>query len=1048
MPTRVHAIVVAHSGEKPREQLFRTLEALRRQTVPPDAVTLVVVGSANDIRRSEELGPPVEGVIEARSGTSFAEAIALARPRVMPGSAVWLLAHDTVPERSALAVLAGALERSPSAAIAAPKLVRHDDDREIVSLGVSMTRFGRAIELAADELDQGQHDATEDALAADVRGMLIRGAAPAVLRPDPALGGADEGLDLGVRARLGGARVVLAPGARVAVRPDGPAALPRGIAARAWATRRAQLHRRLVYAPAAAVPFHWLSLLPLALWRSVTHLIGKRPGEVAPEWGTALAAMLNLGALSRSRAALRSFHNSSWASVAPLRISRAELHQRLDDGHGTERGAVSELNFFSGGGAWTVLAALVVSIASFFSLLAWPAIGGGALLPLRQTVGALWADAGWGLRDVGLGLVGPADPFAAVIALIGSLWPATPSFALVLLWLGALPLAVLGGWFAATRVTDRAGLRTLGGVLWALAPTFLTALAQGRPAPVILHLVLPWVFHAAVVAHRSWGAAGAASLLTAVALACAPSLAPAFVLLWALAIVLMALRGRLRGAVRLLWLVIPSLVMFLPLIYWQVRHGDAWALLADPGALIRTAQVGADAAGRGLIASGFPSADRAGWEWLVGEAIAPWAALLLAPIALLALCSALSPRWRAGFALLLTALAGMATALLAIGVVVAFVHGAGVQIWPGSGLSLAWLGVVGAALVTLDTVVAFEPLRAGAALVAGAAVVVCAVPGLLALRTDHSALERSTGSTLPALVAAEASGDAPLGTLILTPQNDGSLSMELVWGPSASLGAQSTLLSTATEPRARDLANTAVDMLSARDFDASAELADAGVSFVLLSQTTAERDRARTLREAAITAVDRRPGFVKAGETARGMLWSVQGDIAERAALSDGQQAISRITVTVQVVIVVAALLLSIPTRASRRAARARSRIVGRAPEEPLVLPRRHMHDDDHPGHPDQGTHGQHTRGDQDIAQVHGDVGEAERPRETVHPDDTARPDDADDTGDSPQPSLVADADRDASDSGGGDRSPDDEDPGADAVERAEHARSEAEESR
>ncbi|WP_228547611.1 hypothetical protein, partial [Filobacillus milosensis] len=34
------------------------------------------------------------------------------------------------------------------------------------------------------------------------------------------------------------------------------------------------------------------------------------------------------------------------------------------------------------------------------------------------------------------------------------------------------------------------------------------------------------------------------------------------------------------------------------------------------------------------------------------------------------------------------------------------------------------------------------------------------------------------------------------------------------------------------------------------------------------------------------------------------------------------------------------ALLLSIPTRASRRAARAQSRIVGRAPDEPLVLPR------------------------------------------------------------------------------------------------------------
>ncbi|WP_309128039.1 glycosyltransferase [Microbacterium sp.] len=951
MPARVHAIVVAHSGEKPREQLFRTLEALRAQTTPPDSVTLVVVGGANDIRGADGLGRLVEGVIEARGGTSFAEAIALARPRVAAGTSVWLLAHDTVPEQDALASLAGALERSPSAAIAAPKLVRHDDDREIVSLGVSMTRFGRSVELAADELDQGQHDATEDALSADVRGMLIRGAAPTVLRPDPALGGADEGLDLGVRARLGGGRVVLVPKARVAVRPDGPAALPRGITARAWATRRAQLHRRLAYAPAAAVPLHWLSLLPLALWRSITHLIGKRPGEVAPEWGTAIAAMLNIPALSRSRRAIASFHSASWASIAPLRISRAQLHQRLDDGHGTERGAVSELNFFSGGGAWAVLAAAVVSIASFFSLLAWPAVGGGALLPLRQTLAALWGDAGWGLRDVGLGLVGPADPFAAVIAVVGTLWPAAPTFALVLLWLGALPLAVLGGWFAATRVTDRAGLRILGGVLWALAPTFLTALVQGRPAAVILHLLLPWVFHAAVVAHRSWGAAGAASLLTAMALACAPSLAPAFVLLWAVALVLVTLRGRLRGAARLLWLLIPSAVMFLPLVFWQVRHGDVWALLADPGAMILSDGIEADAAGRTLIASGFPSADRAGWDWLVGESVAPWAALLLAPVALLALFSALSPRWRAGFSLLLASLTGLATAILAVGVVVSFVHGEGVQIWPGTGLSLAWLGVVGAALVTLDTVVALASVRAAAALIAGAAVAVCAIPGLLSLQTGHSVLDRSTDSTLPALVAAEADGDRPIGTLILTPQNDGSLSMELVWGASASLGAQSTLLTTATEPRGRDLANTAVDLLSARDFDASAALADDGISFVLVAQTPAERDRARIMREAAITAVDQRSGFVRAGETARGTLWSVRGDIAPRPALTEGEQAISRVTSSVQVVIVLAALLLSIPTRSSRRAARGRSRIVGRAPDEPLVLPRRHAQDHAYPHH-------------------------------------------------------------------------------------------------
>src|SRR5690606_14834034 len=120
------------------------------------------------------------------------------------------------------------------------------------------------------------------------------------------------------------------------------------------------------------------------------------------------------------------------------------------------------------------LAALVVSVASFTSLLAWPTIGGGGLLPLRDTVAALWQDASWGLRGIGLDVVGPADPFAGVVALLGTLWAGSPSFAMVLLWVLALPLAVLGGWFAATRISDRAGMRIFGGVAWALAPTFLT----------------------------------------------------------------------------------------------------------------------------------------------------------------------------------------------------------------------------------------------------------------------------------------------------------------------------------------------------------------------------------------------------------------------------------------------------------------------------------------------------------------------------------------------------------------------------------------------
>lgn len=945
MPARVHAIIVARPGEAARTQLLHTLDALRVQSVPPAAVTVVVTGNAEALRRSEDLHGFVEGIIEARPGTSLAEGIALAQPRVSEDSALWLLAQDTAPAPDALGHLTGALERSPSALIAAPKLVSVRDDREIVSLGVSMSRYGRSVELAADELDQGQHDGVEDVLSADIRGMLIRSEARTRLSPDPALGGADEGLDLGVRARLGGGRVVLVPQARISAAADGPAALPRRDVPRAWAMRKAQLHRRLAYAPAAAVPLHWLSLLPLALWRSITHLVGKRPAEVGPEWGAAIAAMIRLPSVARSRAAIRSFRHASWSSIAPLRVSREQLRQRLDDGHGSEGGAVSELNFFSGGGAWAVIAAFVVGLTAFFSLLAWPVLGGGGLLPLRETLTSLWADATWGARGLGLDLVGPADPFSAVLALLGSLWPGAPSTALLLVWLLALPLAVLGGWFAATRVTDRPGLRVLGGVVWALAPTFLTALVQGRPSAVLLHLLLPWVFHSAVVAHRSWGAAGAASLLTAAAVACAPALAPAFVVLWLIALIFALSAGRIRGAVRLVWVLIPTAVMFAPLVYWQLRHGDPWALLADPAVIRPSASLGADADGRAVLASGFPSADMAGWTWFAGPAVAAWIPLLLAPLALLALIAAVSPRWRAGITLLIVTLAGVATAYLSLGVVVSFAQGSGVAIWPGTGLSLAWVGLIGGALVAADTVLNIGWARTTASLIVGVAVAVCAIPSIVAVHAGHSALRDGPESTLPAFVAAQSTAEVERGTLVLTPLNDGSLSARLIWGSSETLGAQTTMLSTGSFAD-DDLAVDAVDLLSARDFDAAAQLAGDGISFVLLSEVDGEGDRARALRGSATTAIDQRAGFVKAGETDRGTLWRIEGDIAERPSLTATQHATARAVSAAQLLFVFAALLLSIPTRASRRAARSRSRVVGRAPEEPLVLPRRRADDE------------------------------------------------------------------------------------------------------
>ncbi len=943
MPARVHAILVVRpDGRTPAAyHLRRTLAALTEQSRPVDVLTIVLCGADEGLEEVARASV-AESVVTAPGSTGYAAAVALVSPR-LDGDAVWLLAQDTAPEREALARLSGALEVSPSAAFAAPKLVRWDDRSEIVSLGVGMTRLGRTVGLADGELDQGQHDGRADVLGADVRGLLVRADAWRGLGGlDPALHGADEGLDLGVRARLTGARVALAPGAIVATAGDGVAGLPSPLTAhrrrrRAYASRVAQLHRRLVYAPGAAVPFHWLAILPLALWRTVVDLVRKEPGSILPEWGAAAVAMVRPVAVSRSRKRLAGTKRSSWAQLAPLRTTGSELreqfgHEPVDAAAGAPRR--SELRFFAGGGAWLVLGALLVSIAAFPALLAWPTLGGGALQPLRTTIAQLWADAAFGQRALGLDTIGPADPFAAVVAVLGSLWPGEPSRAVVVLWILALPLAALGGWFAATRVTDRSVLRLAVGVLWALAPTLLVALTQGRPAAVLAHLLLPWLFVAGSVVHRSWAGAGAASLLLAAVLAVAPSLAPALFVAWAGSIVIAVVLRAGRGVARLVWVVIPALVLFVPLVWSAVRRGEVWGLLSDPGVPWAGPQVGPDAAGRALLAAGIPTPDLAGWTTVLPEGPTWWVPLLVAPVAVLALVAPLTQRWAAGITLLVVTGLGLGTAFAAVGISVSFDQSLPVAIWPGAGLSLAWLGAIGAAAVALDAGLAprLEIVRGLAATVALVGIAVLAYPSLTAMARSTAFLTNGPESTLPAYVAAEGNDDPDVGTIVLTPQNAGGVSAQVVWGGSETIGGQTTLLSTRTEPDAQDvaLAELAADLVTSSAENVVADLADHGVAFVLVAPAIApESDAARAIRLSATTSLDQRDTLDAVGETTTGSLWRVTTEVADRPGVAASVHATAALIATVQFAVLAAALLLALPTAASRREARQTPRVVG-----------------------------------------------------------------------------------------------------------------------
>ncbi|MET4639054.1 glycosyltransferase family 2 protein [Mycetocola sp. 2940] len=948
MSPRVTAILVVHDGPGPAGSagLQGTLDALAAQSRQPDTVVVVACDTpAATMLALEQAG--VDRIVTSGERLSFGQALA-AGVRVVeqperPDEFLWLLAQDTSPDPDALERLLGAIEVAPSVAIAGPKLMDATDGSTIVSLGESVTPFGATVQLVENELDQGQHDAVSDVLAVAPAGMLVRHTVWEQLGGfDPAFGSADDALDFCTRARLAGHRVTVVPSAIVLTGGAGIAGpsrsnRPAARRKRARQARAAQLYRRLVYAPGAVVWLHWLTLVPLGILRGIRRVIGKQPDLVGAELAAAFRVAFSLVRVSRARRNLHRAKEVGWSSLSALRIPSAEVRRsrrlRRESGvafYSIER---SDLRFFTGGGAWLVIASALAGAGIFFGLLAATAVEGGALLPLSAAVSDLWQHVGYGWRNIGLGFVGAADPFSAVLAVLGTLTFWNPSYSLVLVVLLALPLATLGGWFAATRLTERSGYRLAAAVLWTIAPTFLSALLAGNPTGIFVHLLLPWLFYTGCAAARSWGSAAVASILLAATLATSPSLAPALLILWLLAL---ALSG--RHSARVVWLIIPSAALFAPLLWQQGFAGQNWVrLLADPGMPhLATSPTGWD------LVQGLPAGNPA-WESVTAALGLPIPAhllvpVLLAPLAVMALLALFLPGGRRAAVLIAVALLGLGTALGTSHLLITVTGSAAASTWPGSALSLYWLGLVGAA------VVGFDSLRRAAALPAlaiGILALVVAMPMATALATGEGRITASNGRTLPAYVTAAASADPSLRTLILIPQPDGGISARVVAGVGDTLDNQSTLVATNTSVTADDeaVATLAGNLVSQGGLDPSELLSEFDVKFVLLSPpATIIGEGATAPAEAmgsrAENALDSNAVFAHVGPTDRGTLWRFEGETAPPAA-GDTVPLTSTLVLIGQALIFGFALLLAIPTASSRRAAEGRPRTLGRRPAEP-----------------------------------------------------------------------------------------------------------------
>ena len=937
MQPRVIAIVAARRGG---EALQQTLDALAQQSRRPDLLVVVDAAGVEAVTAQLAAANPTQ-FVTAGSGLGFGElvhrglaAVPLPEPTSSPYGGVdewlWLLRHDTVPDPHALQRLLAAVEIAPSVAVAGPKQLEAANPTIIASYGETLTRWGATMAIAERELDQAQHDRTSDVLAVGEAAMLVRRSVyNAVEGFDPALSSADAALDLCVRIRLAGHRVVGVPQARVFVH-EGTAAAARSGAGkpvsprlRARLMRTAQLHRRLVYAPAFAVPLHWLSLGPIAVARALGQLVRKRPTFVGGEFVSALAVAFSGGAVPSARRRLARGRSLGWSAIAPLRMAPDEVRRRRAIARDAQLAALDDdrpprPDFAPGGAAVVALAAAIGAIA-FAPLFGAPALLGGALAPLAPDLPSLLA----GLER---SIAGAADPFAFVLALLGLLTPWQPSLVIVVLVIAALPLAALGAWWAAASLMRRPGPVAVVALLWAFSPALISALVEGRPAAVVAHVTLPVLVASAARAPRSWSATAVAGLSAAVVVASAPSLLPALLIAW---IVWMLANPRRFG--RLLTLPVPTAALFAPLVYDQLVRGTPLGLLADPGLPAATAAV-------------TPTGVLLGWPDLslvleplgavlpavpTAVVVAVLAALALI-VVVLALVGLALPDGRRGIVPLVLAALGMVTAWALSGIAVVVAGGQAVAIDVGPALSLVGLGVALAAGLGLEAVRSFVPMtrrtatfrpeRRGAGtlaavlgLVAVLGAVMTVAPALVSVLAGTSTVRVGEAHTLPAIVAAEAQLDPTIGTIVLTPV-EGALAARIDRGAGQFLAEQRTVENTralvaSVSPESAALADLVGNLAAPSGRDASAALAELDVRFVLLEA----RDETTTAVENLTAALDGNPVLAPIGDADAGRLWRVVPDDDTRAE-AVARPASSSVVLGVQLGILALTLLLAIPT--------------------------------------------------------------------------------------------------------------------------------------
>jgi GT2 family glycosyltransferase len=646
----VSVVLVSHDGER---WLPTVLEGLAAQLAPVAHRVAVDTGSKDASADLLDQAFGSDCVVAAPATTTFPAALRAGLDRLdLLGAQtewVWVLHDDANPHPEALlALLAGAAD-DPEADVLGPLLREWPSLKRLLELGVTISRTGRReTGLERGEYDQGQYSEPKHVLAVNTAGMLVR------RRVLDKLGGLDDelpifgnDLDFGWRAAAAGHKTVAVPQAVVFHAEAAHRGLRRTpLTGRHthYQERRAALFTLLANSRSRVWPLHAVRLGFGTLVRMLGFLVVRSPGQALDDLAAYLGVVAHPGELLAARRARRTAASADPRSVSALLAPRwlpyrqgldavtdltTALTQSASDVADRRRAAAAAADPSSFAARRTaererlededvvedtgivarlltnpvaVLLALTVLAMVVGARSAFGHVSGPGLSPAPEH----WSD-WWSLHlsswhELGLGTAVPAPPYVLPMALLSTVLWGSPSAAVSVLLVLAVPFSLWGAWRflrVAGRLATPAGanrwLILWGSSSYALVAVVSGAWGQGRIGTVLAAAVLPWLAHAALgfadpEADRRWRAAWRTGLLLAV-VSCGTPLAWLVAALVGVVVVVLAFTllpgvGRDRSA----WgppVVALAVVPVLLAPWWlpALLHGAGEGLLLDGGLL-------------------------------------------------------------------------------------------------------------------------------------------------------------------------------------------------------------------------------------------------------------------------------------------------------------------------------------------------------------------------------------------------------------------------------------------------------------------------------